>query len=539
MASRRCRPAARLATARSRCTHDDGTVRPRTRADVRAGRGTGAAAAGGGGRDQRRLARSLTADQVYEHLARRGFEYGAPVRVVERAWRDDGEVLAEIRRPEEGDGYCWHPLHLDACLQMALLAQPNGSRTPLLLAAIEGCSVYRVPGETAYAHVRLRRASEGFLDCDLTVFDPDGEVRAALSGVRFAAAEQSAGAAAGITYEPYWRLEHHPIRQRERRNRTSLPAPAQVVASIERAVAERPAAMPDRMEEFDRYMEDSQRMAAEIVADALAKLGWDPRPGDRFTAEGLRSQLGVSVGHERLFADYLRMFAEDGYLARDGEHWVVLAPPRRRDGEGLVAIMRASMPVREPWVDVLARCVPHLPDVLTDRLQATDVLFPGGSVEQVSDFYTNSPVFAAINRQLECVSAALVEGFPAGYRLRVLEVGAGTGAATAKLLPGLPPELTEYVYTDLSSHFFRQARQRFADYPFVHYQTLDLEQDPMAQGFAEHGHDVVIIYQVVHATNDIRQSMRARRAYCWRRRGCWSSSRSSACCRAWPRSPSA
>jgi acyl transferase domain-containing protein/NADP-dependent 3-hydroxy acid dehydrogenase YdfG/acyl carrier protein/ubiquinone/menaquinone biosynthesis C-methylase UbiE len=458
---------------------------------------------------RRRLPQHLSSDQIYEQLGRRGLDYSAPFRAVQSIWRRDGEALAEVQWSGEWDGYRWHPAHLDACLHAVLLTLPNGGRQPFLPAAVERFCLYGQPSATTFAHVQLRRASEISADCDVTVFDSDGEPLAALSGLRLSAVEQSAGRGpSGILYESRWRLEHHPIRQRQRSNLTALPSPSAVVAAIERTVASDPIESRAPTEDYDRYMEGSQRMAGEIVADALAKLGWDPQPGDRFTAEELRNQLGIASTHERLFDDYLRMFAEDGYLKPDGDGWTVLAPPHRQDGEELVATMKKSMPLREPWVDLLARCVPHLPEVLTDRLKATDVLFPDGSVDQVSDFYTNSPVFWTINRQLECVSQALVQRFPPGHRLRVLEVGAGTGAATAKLLPGLPGELTEYVYTDLSSHFFRQARQRFANYPFVRYETLDLEQDPMAQGFEEHAYDIVIIYQVVHATLDIRQSMR-------------------------------
>jgi len=35
------------------------------------------------------------------------------------------------------------------------------------------------------------------------------------------------------------------------------------------------------------------------------------------------------------------------------------------------------------------------------------------------------------------------------------------------VLPRLPADRTEYVFTDLSNHFFIKAGQKFADYPFV------------------------------------------------------------------------
>ncbi len=457
---------------------------------------------------QERLPEVLSADQVYQNLSRRGLDYSESFRSVQWIWRREGEALAELSLPDVEEGYRWHPAHLDACLHAAFLALPAG-RQLLLPVGLERFCVFDEAREgSVFAHIELTRVSETGADCDINVFDADGVVLVSLGGLRLAAVESTAGATrSGILYESHWRLEHHPTRQRERCNQSALPDPKEVVSRIEAAVASDPVESPVALELYDRYMEESQRMAAEIVADALGKMGWNPQPGDRFTTQELRSQLGVAPAHERLFENYLRMFQEDGYLAGDADGWSVLCAPPTQDGEELIAAMTRSMPVHEPWIEVLARCVPHLPEVLSDQLKATDVLFPEGSVDQVSNFYTHSPVFSTINRQLEHVSEALVRNFPAGHRLRVLEIGAGTGAATAKILPGLPPELTQYTYTDLSSHFFQDARRRFADYPFIRYETLDLEQDPIGQGFDEHGYDIVIIYQCVHATDDIRQNM--------------------------------
>ena len=43
---------------------------------------------------------------------------------------------------------------------------------------------------------------------------------------------------------------------------------------------------------------------------------------------------------------------------------------------------------------------------------------------------------------------------------------------------------------DLSERFLFKARERFQAFPFVDYKKLDLEQDPLEQGFAPHSFDV-------------------------------------------------
>jgi len=111
------------------------------------------------------------------------------------------------------------------------------------------------------------------------------------------------------------------------------------------------------------------------------------------------------------------------------------------------------------------------------------------------------------NLMQEAVLSAL-ECLPQGRRVRILEIGAGTGGTTSRILPHLPIHQTEYVFTDISVLFTRNAQEKFRDYPFVRYEVLDIEQDPEAQGFGSHQFDLIIATNVLHATRDLRQTLR-------------------------------
>jgi trans-aconitate methyltransferase len=91
--------------------------------------------------------------------------------------------------------------------------------------------------------------------------------------------------------------------------------------------------------------------------------------------------------------------------------------------------------------------------------------------------------------------------------VRILEVGAGTGGTTTAVLPALLPDRTTYWYTDVSDLFLAKAEQKFAAYPFLRFGLLDLERDPLAQGFPAHGFDVIFGANIVHATSDLRVSV--------------------------------
>jgi NADPH:quinone reductase-like Zn-dependent oxidoreductase/acyl carrier protein/SAM-dependent methyltransferase len=78
---------------------------------------------------------------------------------------------------------------------------------------------------------------------------------------------------------------------------------------------------------------------------------------------------------------------------------------------------------------------------------------------------------------------------------------------TSFVLPVLPEHCTEYVFTDVSPRFVTQAQHKFAQYAFVQFRTLDIERDPIEQGFDAHSFDVIVASDVLHATKDLRDTV--------------------------------
>jgi SAM-dependent methyltransferase len=94
--------------------------------------------------------------------------------------------------------------------------------------------------------------------------------------------------------------------------------------------------------------------------------------------------------------------------------------------------------------------------------------------------------------------------------LRILEVGAGTGATTKLVLStlGLRDEaanrLQLYTYTDISSGYFEAASKDFDEWAeFVEYKLLNIENNPVDQGFEVGQYDLVIASNVIHACSSI------------------------------------
>jgi NADPH:quinone reductase-like Zn-dependent oxidoreductase/SAM-dependent methyltransferase len=101
--------------------------------------------------------------------------------------------------------------------------------------------------------------------------------------------------------------------------------------------------------------------------------------------------------------------------------------------------------------------------------------------------------------------------------MRILEIGAGTGATTDHILhalsvgSGVSKDKSLYMtydYTDISPAFFEQAAERYKTFPRMNFIPLDITDDPSKQGLNLESYDLVVAANVLHATADIATTMR-------------------------------
>ncbi|HEY2325331.1 MAG TPA: beta-ketoacyl synthase N-terminal-like domain-containing protein, partial [Thermoanaerobaculia bacterium] len=175
------------------------------------------------------------------------------------------------------------------------------------------------------------------------------------------------------------------------------------------------------------------------------------------------------------------------------------SPPARADIE-------RRHPALAPYLRLLDHCVSSYPDVLVGRKEPTQILFPAGSLALVEEIYRGNALTEYYNNLVADAVVDFVRG--ASRRVRILEIGGGTGGTTQAVLPavaaaGVP---VDYLFTDLSQGFLRGARERWErEYPFVRYQLFDVEQP----SGVDEPVDVIVAANVLHATRDLRTSLRA------------------------------
>ena len=471
----------------------------------------------------------------YRAKAGVGIDLGPSFRTLQRVWSRPGEALGEVSLPEAlgANALDVHPLLLDGCFQVMGAARSaagaEGGTTYLPFGWDRLWLADRLP-DRIVCHVRMREgpgsgsedpesdATAEVLAGDLRLHDPDGALVGELNGYTIKRATRAALLAAvegvrELLYEVAWRDRALPPGMP---SADFLTPPAAIAAGSGPFTA---YLADEGVEAADRaaLLADLERLAQAYALATLDRLGWERTPGAVVDSAELRQRMEVGAEHERLFRRLLEMLARCGVLNEaDGGFTVEvgsgepLPDDMPADPEELAARMAARYAHGSNEIGLFRRSANALPDVLRGRMDPLTLLFSSGE-PTAADLYMKAPVARAANRMLADAIAALLSALPPDRRLRVLEVGAGTGSATAAVLPELPEGRFDYTYTDISAGFFSEAESRFGGAEAsIDYRVLDIENDPVAQGFDAHGYDLVIASNVLHATRYLDETL----AYC-------------------------
>ncbi len=139
---------------------------------------------------------------------------------------------------------------------------------------------------------------------------------------------------------------------------------------------------------------------------------------------------------------------------------------------------------------VLLRIVDHCESIFEAKSEPVEILLQDdglNSIMNYQDLLDYQEYFALLGHS--------------NPTLRILEIGAGTGGTTARVLRGLTSRFGErtystYTYTDIFPGFFAAAKDRFKDYRNIRYEVLDISKDPNEQGFQSESYDLILASNV-------------------------------------------
>ncbi|WP_405876389.1 SDR family NAD(P)-dependent oxidoreductase [Streptomyces sp. NBC_00005] len=458
------------------------------------------------------------AGEVYGPLRDRGYVYGPALCGIDQLRVGQGETLARIEVPRvltRGQGlagYQFHPALLDACFQSLLVPpadEPPDAVRPAnpVPTGVERVRVYGDIPARLWCHTRLTSVQADTLVTDVFVLDDNGRLLAEYIGLRAKSVRRPTDTATQDSIENQfhrlvWQRDPDAHSPGQPRPSALTEGPADVLPGLE-ALGEELGRRLQRQAYATDYQTRVRELCAAYVVHCLSAFGFGTRVGEAFAVPDC---TGLLAEHRRVFGVFLQFLVEDGVLSeQDGGYRFERLPDA--DPGRLWAALLADHPSCVWELRLLRSTGERLHEVLVGDVNPLELLFPAGSTEIAALVYDSSPAARLYNTLAREAIRRLVDGADPRRTLRVLEVGGGTGGLTAAVLPVLPANRCEYVFTDVSPAFTQAARDRFRDFGFVEYRTLDIEDDPRAQGLDPGSFDLVLASDVVHATADLKLTL--------------------------------
>ena len=461
---------------------------------------------------------SVEHTMFYEALENQGLRYGETFQTLDEVRRSDCEAVGRVKLRQwaisvderEYQDHVIHPTALDGLLQLcyATTHRDGQSKVPTMVPeridevwiSARGLSQASSDSIKAYA----RRSYHDLREARCTIMASDNitsEPRVLLRDLRLSTVDSasmtispSSTAWKRLCYGMTWQPDVDLVDRHALRSMCGDSVPADFAR--------------------DKFIEDIEFICYGFISNTLECI-----------------DQGSIVEIKPQFSRYVRWMRRQIYRYTQGEmiHWQPNWPNLRRD-ESHVQKVISSVEAFSREATLFTELGKNLPGILEGKVNALDLLFSGNlAAEHYEDAIKSL-------KRIEPYVDALAHKYPA---LKVLEIGAGTGSATTFFLETLTrteqghhgtPRYARYTFTDISPHFLEKAKEKYGGHAErMVYAPLDIERDPLQQGFLEHDYDLIVAVnvslslwgssmlrtetktnpqQVLHATSDLSVTLR-------------------------------
>ncbi|ETS80419.1 hypothetical protein PFICI_07948 [Pestalotiopsis fici W106-1] len=269
--------------------------------------------------------------------------------------------------------------------------------------------------------------------------------------------------------------------------------------------------LKNHMETFcSEFMPRASELAIAIFCNVFQELGCPIRsaaPGDKLP------RVRHAPKHKK-YVDYLYGVLENngGLVETRGSDVIRTAKPcPSADIDTAFEELLRDRPAQVAEIKLMQLTSRHFVRGLLGEVEAVHFLFGSSEGRVLLDqLYATADSSKTVLEPLEALMTEIGESWVSQKEpLRILEVGAGTGGTTQRMLPALAAlEGTQVQYTvsDLSAMLVSQASQTFAQYDFVKYAVIDIEKEPEPE-LLKSAH-IILGSNVLHATLDLKSTLK-------------------------------
>ncbi|CAL8085190.1 unnamed protein product [Orchesella dallaii] len=473
--------------------------------------------------------------QIYDKLASVGLKFGPSFKSIEKLWRDKdcngkGTLVAKIKVPFESQDeggeqpkYIVHPVVLDAMIQALVMLRPTSNLKKSLYVPIKiGKFVWISSTTCKELYIQSFEATGSSL-----LLDSEGKLLGVMSSVELI--ETTVKTIESI-------LEQQTTSMPHLWEEIWKPSPTPLLLSGDAKASSGKFYTEEFRREFEanystpsEYVHQTLQFLEQFIylhtIQALYETGWAPKLNQEFGEKSLSQQLKIVPAFHQYFGFICDMLRAKGILEKLSENkdeltWkIIKLPPSHHQISKLLSTPELStyLNQRFPPTPLFQKVGESLSSFFSGTKTPISVIFPEGpkTCPTVADVYIE--YFNQVHvSKLEEIGGLLIKHFwntqpNKQVEVRILEVGAGTGSCSQKLMDIMAENgiRFEYTYTDISAAFFPAAEKRLEKHlKWVKFKKLNIEEDPLAQSFAPDYYDFVLAGEVIHATKDICESLR-------------------------------
>ncbi|MFH1319653.1 MAG: SDR family NAD(P)-dependent oxidoreductase [Bacteroidota bacterium] len=460
--------------------------------------------------------------KMHDELLESGLYLGPTFKAIKKLWRskENWESLSEIDVHEntlsEFFRFNLHPAVLDSCFQTVFgifdeRDDVNKKMGVYIPVHIDRIKFYQKPNSyKMYVHGRLREWTDEYALGELWIFNENEELIAEFHGFRSQYLKGSRGEVGSEQdkwfYEYNWILKARTDLELVRNPGEYLPSPTSIKKGVDDTIKE-VITRPEQAEYYEQYEPEQYNLTIGYICNSLKEMGLSFKEGTKINVWNLINDFIIVKEHHRLFNHMFDLLKNAGIVKGGDGNFVVVKTPDFRNSKEWMDELNKNLPQFHHESTLLGRCGPEITGVLTGKVDPIQLIFPEDQWDAIVKYYIEGFSFKKYNDIAARSISELLKNISEDQTIRILEIGAGTGGMTQAILPLLPPDRTEYAFTDISHMFMLKAQQRFAKYPFVQYKILDIESDPGEQGFDLNSYDIIIASDVIHATRDLKTSL--------------------------------
>lgn len=257
-------------------------------------------------------------------------------------------------------------------------------------------------------------------------------------------------------------------------------------------------------------IEDVNVLCAHYIYLYFQNMGVDF--SEAISVSELDVKLNIIPAFKKMFQFLIRVLEQNHFIEKNDEMITFLV--KQVNEEDIKAKKQEILKDREDLevvIKLLEKCVNSYSEALSGKVLSIGMLYKDGKSDMVESIYDVTKIYSNREAQIDFVTK-LVQQMILERKdepVRILEVGAGNGILTGKILEKLDITNIEYYFTDVSVFFLNKAKKKYGSSHGSHmnYKILDVSKDPIAQGFRENSFDLILGLDVIHATENIHTSL--------------------------------